>query len=70
MKGGDELGIDLLIEALPSLRAEGTVVIALSADEDHFEECRALGVDLIFAKPIMPQSLIHIVQNVLMPDPT
>jgi two-component system response regulator PilR (NtrC family) len=69
MKVGDELGIDLLYEVLPALRAEGTVVIALSADDDHFAECRTLGVDLIFAKPIMPQSLIHIVENVLMPEP-
>jgi DNA-binding NtrC family response regulator len=63
MMVGDELGLDLLREVYGKLAELRTLIIVLSGNPEHFAACRELGIEIILSKPVVPSSLIGVVEN-------
>jgi DNA-binding NtrC family response regulator len=65
MNMGEDRGIDLLGEMQTRLKAANTLVLVLSADDIYFRDLRNMGYSLIIEKPVLPSSLINIIQRIL-----
>jgi DNA-binding response OmpR family regulator len=65
MRVGSEQGIDLLREQQPLLESQNTKLIIVSAEEQYASEVESLGIRVFLAKPVLPNSLARIVQNML-----
>ena len=61
---GKEFGVDILREMGDKLKAAGTQLIVVSAEEQFYGEAAALGVQHFLAKPVLPNSLVRIVEDI------
>lgn len=62
MRLGDAVGLDLIREYGAALKANHTFILAVSAEEHYREDCLANGADLFLMKPIMPNSIIRLIE--------
>jgi DNA-binding response OmpR family regulator len=63
MRLGKESGLALLQEYRSVLKANNTFVMAVSAEDQFREACLANGADLFLTKPILPNSIIHLIEQ-------
>jgi two-component system, OmpR family, response regulator len=61
----EQTGFDLLREQVDRLRAQGTQIVVMSAQDTHLDSCRELGIEDYIFKPIFPEALITMVEKLM-----
>ncbi len=64
MRLPDGRGFDLLRDRHAQLRAAGTVIVIMSAEDHYRQASEALGIDYFLLKPVLPSMFTNLLQRI------
>lgn len=64
MRLPDGRGFDLLRDQHARLRAAGTVIVVMSAEDHYRQASEALGVEYFLVKPVLPSMFAELLQRI------